>query len=266
MDIITRMAARGIWVNDLLVPGGAIRSVLTRYVDHLAEYHEDPIFKVSLGGSMVLLHYRNRYFGVCCNHQLRDRKHQEVCLFERAGEKIVTSGGVAHFTIEGESDSTDLAVFNFTDPCLEGALSSNRFFEFRELPPSVPSNEIVFTLCAGFPSKDQRYELEDKNHLGSIKRIVVCTLDGQPSDPALIRLAPMEPLTFDPDGMSGGSAFTCIVVGGEFRAYFSGVIARAGKEYIHIIKAGYIKKLLDVSIDTKETETKTMHAPPEDHE
>jgi hypothetical protein len=48
-------------------------------------------------------------------------------------------------------------------------------------------------------------------------------------DPALSCLRSNEPLGFDPDGMSGGSAFVVQVVDGEFRAYFAGLVVTGGE-------------------------------------
>ena len=96
-------------------------------------------------------------------------------------------------------------------------------------PPATRNTDIMFAVVAGFPSKDQKYELEEKNHIGKFKRIVVCQPDPATYDPALLCLRTSEPLDFNPDGMSGGSAFVVQVVEGEFRAYFAGMVVTGGE-------------------------------------
>jgi hypothetical protein len=119
-----------------------------------------------------------------------------------------------------------------------------RFFDLREIPPDTRNIDIVFAIVAGFPSKDQKYELEEKNHIGKFKRIVVCQLDQATYDPALLCLRATEPLDFDPDGMSGGSAFVVQVVSGELRAYFAGLVVTGGRDRFHIVKVGHIHRFL----------------------
>ena len=56
------------------------------------------------------------------------------------------------------------------------------------------NTDIVFAVVAGFPSKDQKYELEEKNHIGKFKRIIVCQPNPSSHDPALLCLRTNEPL------------------------------------------------------------------------
>ena len=114
----------------------------------------------------------------------------------------------------------------------------------REVPPRACNIDIVFAVVAGFPSKDQKYELEEKNHIGKFKRIVVCQPDPATYDAALLCLRANEPLGFDPDGMSGGSAFVVLAVDGEFRAYFAGLVVTGGGDRFHIVQVGDIHRFL----------------------
>ena len=169
---------------------------------------------------------------------------EDVSLLGRDGRNLITSSGVRHFNDESNPHYRDLAAFEFTEPCEAHPELRERFFDLREVPPTARKTDIVFAIVAGFPSEDQRYELEDKNHIGKFKRIVVCQPDPATYDPALLCLRTTEPLGFDPDGMSGGSAFVVQVVDGEFRAYFAGLVATGGGDRFHIIKVGDIYRFL----------------------
>ena len=141
-----------------------------------------------------------------------------------------------------------MAAFDFTEPCEIHPDLKERFFDLREIPPYARNTDIVAAVVAGFPSKDQKYELEEKNHIGKYKRIILCQPDPSSYDPALLCLRASEPLDFDPDGMSGGSAFVVQAVGGEFRAYFAGLIVTGGGDLFHVIKVGHIYRFLEMLI------------------
>lgn len=243
---LEQMLAHSVKLNGILIPIGSADSVLARYAECLFVHNDDPTFPVSLSGSAIALRYHGRYFLVCSRHQLRGKDLERVSILTRDGKHCYTSGGVRHFNEEiNELDSHDIAIFDFTDPCEAIPTLRERFFNFVQIPPDAQSSEIVFIIVAGYPFDDQLYDLADNNQLGLGKRIVVCCPDSQPSDPTLLTLRPLEPLTFDPNGMSGGSAFTVQFVHGEPTAFFSGMIVRAGKDLIHIVKAGYVRNFLD---------------------
>lgn len=170
-------------------------------------------------------------------------------MLSRDGSYAISSGGSRHFVDKKDSDRYDLMAFDFTEPCAELPHLRERFFDFREPPPPKTSDRAVVVIVSGFPFLDQKYELEEKNHLGLVKRIVICLPDGQPSDDTMLRLKPVETLDFDPDGMSGGSAFIVHMVGTELQAHFAGIVMRGGRDYFHILKAGAVRAFLSLFIE-----------------
>ncbi len=107
---------------------------------------------------------------------------------------------------------------------------------------------IVAFIVAGYPSGEQKYELYDKNHLGTVRHIVTAELDGQPEDQALLRLKFVRDLDFDPDGLSGSPAFVVQVDGNGSRVFLGGMIVRSGKSYCHILKSGYLWEFLSAFV------------------
>jgi len=247
-SVLDRMAGTSVSFNGLLMPASTLTSVLARYVDNLCVWNDHQTYKVSLVGSAVPIRFSGRYFLLCTNHQLRGRELENVSLLTRDGQRIVTSSGVRHFNDESNPHYLDLAAFEFTSPCDEHPDLKERFFFLREVPPDARNTDIVFAIVAGFPSKDQVYELEEKNHIGRFKRIVECQPDPSSPDPALLCLRANKPLGFNPDGMSGGSAFVVQVVNGEFRAYFAGLVVTGGTDRFHIIKVGDIYRFLETLV------------------
>lgn len=241
---LERLVGTSVVFNSLLIPASTLPMALARYVENLFVWNDHETYKVSLVGSAVPIKFAQRYFLLCTNHQLRGCQPENVSLLGRDGKMLITSSGVRHFNDESSPRYLDLAAFDFTEPCEAHEDLKERFFTLREVPPDAPATDIVFAVIAGFPSSDQQYELEEKNHIGKVKRIVVCHPDPSLYDPALLCLRADEPLDFDPDGMSGGSAFVVQIVAGKFRAYFAGLVVTGGKDRFHIIKVGDICRFL----------------------
>jgi hypothetical protein len=242
-SILDRIIGTSVSFNGLLIPASTLIATLSRYVDNLFVWNDHQTYKVSLVGSAVPIRFSGRYFLLCTNHQLQGRQLENVSLLGRDGQNLVTSSGVRHFNDESSPYYLDLAAFEFTEPCEAHPDLKERFFDLREMPPETRNTDIVAAVVAGFPSKDQKYELEEKNHIGKFKRIIVCQPDPSSYDPALLCLRTNEPLDFDPDGMSGGSAFVQ-AVDGEFRAHFAGLVVTGGQDRFHIIKVGHIYRFL----------------------
>ncbi len=249
-NILNQMVGTSASFNGLLIPAGSLASVLSRYVDNLFVWNDHQTYKLSLVGSAVPVKFSDRYFLLCTNHQLRGSRPEHVSLLGRDGQNLVTSAGMRHFNDESNPLYLDLAAFEFTEPCEAHPDLKERFLDLRDVPPAARNVDIIFAVVAGFPSQDQKYELEEKNYIGKFKRTVVCLPDPSSYDPALLCLRTDKPLDFDPDGMSGGSAFVVLEVDGEFRAYFAGLVVTAGRDRFHIIKVGHIRSFLTGMLQT----------------
>ncbi|UES49687.1 hypothetical protein [Roseibium aggregatum] len=182
---------------------------------------------------------------------LKNGNLEQIGLLIEKGKRTVTSGGVRRYR-DGLflTDVHDLAAFDFSEPCSELPALRNCFFEFKALPPDTLSDKVVGIIVSGYPFDDQNYDLENNRHLGQAKRIVLCKLDGpdQPRDQALLRLRTLERLNFSPDGISGGGAFVVQLEGLEARAYFAGIVTRAGRDHVHIVKSPFIQQFMDAWI------------------
>lgn len=240
-------------LNGVYIPPQSVESALGRYVEALMAHNEHEVFRVNLCGSAVPIRFRDRYLLVCTHHQVATTDLETVSLLTRDGSHVVTSGGARHFIDKKDSDRYDLALFDFTEPCTDLLHLRERFFHLRDIPPDMTSDKVVAVIVSGFPFSDQKYELEEKNHLGLAKRMVTCLLDSQPSDEAMLRVRPVEPLDFDPDGMSGGSAFVVHMAGGELHAHFAGIVMRGGREGFYILKAGVVREFLSLFIERTST-------------
>ncbi|MCD1634533.1 hypothetical protein K7H91_12195 [Martelella mediterranea] len=240
-------------INGLLFPINTLESAVARYTQSLIAINDSDEYPLSLAGSAFAAFYRDRYIVLCTRHQLRalGRTPEAFGLLEGDGKYAITSAGVRHFTSLNESDYHDIVAFDFTEPCLERPALKQRFFDLRAFPLDVPSDQIICLIVAGYAYSDQNYDLADDRRLEQAIRILICHTDGpdQPSDAALLRVRPIESLSFDPDGLSGGGAFVLQFVNGEAQAFFAGIITRAGREHLHIVRCGFVRRFLDDFID-----------------
>lgn len=236
-------------LNGIEIPFSSLSGALAKYVTNLVVMNDDPVYRVSLCGSATPIRFMDRFFLACCHHQLEGRRLEDVGLLSGDGKTFVTSAGVRHFVQKTDSDRSDLVVFDFTEPCRDHLELQPRFYHLRDIPPDAPNVDTLFLQVSGFPSRVQRYELEEKNHLGLVKHKVICDLDAQSHDHAVLRLKTLETLTVDPDGMSGGSTFTVQMVHGRPKAFLAGVTLRGGYDHFHILKVGYIRSFLKSIVD-----------------
>lgn len=245
--IIENLGATAIDFNGVMCNARRFDSVLAKYVRPLIIKSEHEIYKVYVRGSATPIKYRNRFFLLCTQHQIADIPLEDVSILKNDGSVLITTGGVRHFETRGDTDLRDLVAFDFTEPCADHPDLVSDFFHFREPPPDAPSADTVFVQVTGFPSARQLYEL-DRNRLGLQKYKVLCKLHSQPRDEALIALKPINTLKVDPDGMSGGCAFSVQFVSGKAFAFFAGIVVRGGLDRLYILKSGFIKDFLDATM------------------
>lgn len=236
-------------LGGFLVPAQALESHLGRFCQHLLVWTHDETHKLQLVGSSLPVKYRGHYFLLCSKHQLTDVDPEDVCIMYPDGSSVVTSSGVrvcGEMVRGGETDAYDIAAFDFTETLKSHPTLKPLFFCFDHVPPDVTSDKVVALIIAGFATTDQVYDIEDNNHLGSVKRNLTARPDGQPTDKSLMRGKYVEPLGFSPDGLSGAPVFVVQwAKNGQPRAYLGGLMLRSGRETFHFLKSGYVKGFLD---------------------
>lgn len=243
--ILGRFAQLGVDLNGLIVPARSIESTVAQYARNLFVHNDDDTYRVSLVGSATAVHFRGRHILLTTQHQLRGVDETRVSMLTDSGSHLITSGGCRRYDPRPDSDSNDIVAFDFSGPCRDWPELKRRFFPFDRIPPNVTSDHVLGLVLSGYAAGDQAYELYEKNHLGLVRRQVVCQPLRQPGDPVLLTVRPVRPLEASPDGMSGGSAFVIQLEEGRPRAYFAGLILRGGQRAFHILKSGYVRAFLE---------------------
>lgn len=237
-------------LNGVVIPGRSLEPTLAKHAFNVFVGTDVPEFPVILRGTGTAVRFKGREIFLCTQHQLEGIDRQKVGMMTEGGGTLVTSGGMRHNTPTSETDAYDLVAFDFTEPVAAYDQFKPRFFNLSAPPRRARDPEVVGFLLTGCPFSDQLYDVAESNHIHLARRHVLCTLDqAAPADSALYRAIPREPLTFDPDGMSGGSSFAVVQTPDGFKVEFAGIIVRGGREAFHIIKGGVVAGFLKTSSD-----------------
>jgi hypothetical protein len=236
-------------VNGFFHRIDSIVKLLPKYTYPLAAMRKNKEFPGNIG-SCALIKYKEKYYLICTRHQLVEGNkfnYNYKNLGILFGDKVefISSGGIAYYPKGNESDALDIVVLNYTESCKERRELKELFFDFREMPPLVPSTQVVSFIVSGYPQAETEYEGFKK--IKFIMRSIECTLANQEEqgyDEALMVLKPSKPVT-NYNGLSGGAAFVIITEGEKAKAYFAGIVARAGENDVRIIKSGFIINHID---------------------
>lgn len=251
-SIETNIYRYSISVNELIIPGRLIEDHLTQYCTSLGVWSGNENYPIYIPGSATLIRYKGRYFMICTRHQLKGTPNfEKVCLLLPYGEgqtQCITSGGVRWFDKINDGDDKEVVVFDFTEPCREIPELKRLFFDFRGQHQSILASKIVAFITFGYVTSLANFDYGN-GKIEQVKARVLSSFAAPGFDDALHIIAPISPLEFDPDGMSGGPTF-CVVQDrpGEFSAHFAGVTVRGSPTTLMLIKAGAVQAVLNTVI------------------
>lgn len=212
----------------------------------------DEAYPIYIPGSATLLKYKGRYFMVCTRHQLKqDENFADVCLmipYEGGRTECITSGGARWIDGLNDGDHEQIVIFDFTQPCTDKPELKPMFFDFRRQHPDIRADKIVAFISFGYPTDHTKVDYEN-GQIRQAKMRVLSSLATPGTDDALHILDTIEPLDFDPDGMSGGPTFCLVMDGPEgFSVHLAGITVRGGKNTLMVIKAGAVQAMLNIVI------------------
>lgn len=233
-------------VNGVNVALQNVQGVLSQYTICVVAVNDDPTFPVSLCGSGTLLRYGERFYMVCCYHQVKDVDLRRIGIFASDEAIVITASGVRQFARRNLSEADDIIAFDFTESIKGTPSLQSHFFNFGAIPPDAPNTHTAFLQVCGFSFEHQEYDLAaEESRLGLVKVKVIYHLERPSNDHSVLVLKPAEgPLNFNPNGLSGGSAFSVQFVNDQATAFYAGMICRAGTSEAYMIKSSYIKAAL----------------------
>lgn len=249
-SILTKMLDTSVQLNGLFIPVSSLQDTLSSYTCPLIVDNHNPVYKFGVIGSCVPILYDKNYYLICTRHQIKGRDPQDVGLLDKNGYEFCSSAGIVFYPAINEVELHDLVILKFTQACNDRPEMKERFFPVR-YPPDTRSNDLLFFIASGFPSKEQDYGFADnENRLGFKRLALVCCLaerDRQPTDETLLCLKTIEESRYDPDGMSGGAVFGIQMVNNIPCAFLHGMMTRAGNGNVYLLKIGHILNLISDS-------------------
>lgn len=247
MDLIEDQTNLSVRHNDIFLPGRSIENAFAKYCSCLTIWSDMDAYPVYLPGSATLLRYKERCYLVCTRHQLRGslKENVSIMLHEDGCTKCITSAGAAWWSDElNAGDHNEIAVFDFTQPCADIPALRPLFLDFRGQHSNAPVDQIVGIIVYGYPTDGKDYD-PDGRSIALRKRAVLCHYRAEGADEAVHVVDPAQPLDFDPDGMSGGPGFCLMHNEHGFTIHLAGIIVRASRGRLRLIKAGAIQMMLD---------------------
>jgi len=245
--LLNQKLGTSVRLNGLFIPASSLEDTLSNYTSPLMAFNHDPVYKLGLIGSCVPIFFEENYYLICTRHQLKSRDPQDVGLLDKNGEKFCSSAGIVFYPDINEVELHDLVILRFTEVCNDRPEMKERFFHVT-YPPTARSDELLFFIASGYPSKEQDYGFADnENRLGFKRLALVCSLaekEEQSMDETLLRLKTMKEPRFDLDGMSGGAVFGVQMVNNIPHAFLHGMTTRAGNGNVYLIRIGYILNLI----------------------
>lgn len=247
-------------INGLLIPIALIESTFANYTHPLIIWNEEQeVYFWNFMGSCVGIYYRNRYLLLCTRHQLTNglqgRSAQNVGLLDRDGKMFRSAAGLVTYEdyIKG-AESYDLAVFDFTEVCIQTAYIRERFFKVDKSPPPVPFEHIIAVIVSGYPTDKQNHGYEQRK-IDFSRATMLCALENRENQSShsddIFKLKILNKPDSKMDGISGGGAFVLQLEGVNARGYFAGIVVRGGEKNIYILKVGNILEMIDRSLVEK---------------
>ena len=250
--LMGKLARTSVEVHQVLVPANALQSRLHKFGQNLVRYTNDNDYEIQLIGSATGLVYRDVSFLLCTAHQVKDIPEEDIGVILQAESRYISSAGFLRFRdtdVPRQSDAEDLCAFDFTEQANADQQLSQRFFRVRPMDFLSDEDRVVVYLAYGCAFDDQRYNVSDEKHLGTVIRSMACEPQDQPTDPALGVCRLYSQMDFDPNGLSGGPVFATVLQDQEIVLKFAGIINRSGNGLIHFIKAKAVRNLLDLSFN-----------------
>jgi hypothetical protein len=235
--------------NGILIDRRNIANLWATHCVCIAVVNDDPSFPVSIRGSGTLLRLRDRYYMVCCFHQINDVSDlSKVGVFFENNALVTTSGGARQFKERGATELQDLVIFDYTGPIERNPAWRSLFFNCEPLSFHPLPAEIVVLQVFGYPTSLQKYKLwEDEPSLGFTEVIIPYRIQRASHDPSALVLRPIGgPLEYDPDGLSGGAAFTIVWADGTPSSHIAGIVTRATSNDLYLLKADAIRHIFSL--------------------
>lgn len=242
MFYISDLASLGaVKIGGLFFPPDAVENILKSTCKQIMVHTDYPEYPYQLLGSMTCIKAKNRYFGVCTKHQIKEEQFTKASIFIHEENFTISASKI--YTFDCDENDLSLIFFEFSDAVNELKYIKNNFFEASDnaiWPHQHRDHFVVF----GFPSNFQNLSETYKT-----TTVLVSAKYHQKSNAPYEHIVETKGnIRINADGMSGGPVY---YMGGHPGTYFvgwAGVIVRGGNPSarLYFIEAGFIfERLLE---------------------
>jgi hypothetical protein len=236
--------------NGLVVPANSVAHHIMSYTSPALFYTEnnDP-YSITKSGSLSKVRYKDRYFALATHHQVQGESYAfgQLCIHNIERKIFNTSNCV--FFPDGDSSSKeefDCLLFEFTEAVNGKGLSRIGWYDIEnDLKRHKIPDSLAFC-CIGYPGFRNIIDYEQESYIVAPNAVF-----GRESKPALrerLSFKPINEISYDPIGMSGGPVFGLTLENGTVAANFSGVLTNASRTCFNFISLQRIKSLFSLAL------------------
>lgn len=236
--------------NGLIVPANSVAHHIMSYTSPALFYTEnnDP-YSITKSGSLSRVRYKDRYFALATHHQVRGENYEfdQLCIHNIERKTFNTSNRA--FFPEGDSSSKedfDCLLFEFTDAVSGKGLSQVGWYDIENDLRRHMTPKSLVCCCIGYPGFRNRIDYDQAAYIVAPNAVF-----GRESSPALqgrLSFKPINEISYDPVGMSGGPVFGLSVESGKVVANLSGVLTNASRTCFNFISLQRIKSLFSLAL------------------
>lgn len=226
--LIGRKVGTSVVDNGLVIPADALGSHLRRYT-FPAIFQTDLNGEIILtkGGSLAKIKTRGRYFAITAYHVISENNYEltQLCLPQIRPNHFVTSHAARFPVSSAAKERFDFACFEFTETVNEGLLNKNDWFDASFDLSRSTDVEAIMVACLGYPSHRNSVDYDGKSYAVAPNLVWGDQIEAKISDRR--SFAPLKPISYEPNGMSGAPVFGLELRGAYLHLALAGILTNA---------------------------------------
>lgn len=240
--LLERKIGTSVSDNGLIVPIDSLGEHIRRYsfpaIFHSSIQDEAILTK---GGSLAKVRTDNRYFAITAYHVISNNNYDltQLCLPEITPGRFVSSHAARFPASRAAEDDYDFVTFEFTDPVNEGLLSRSDWFDVTYDLNRSADFDAMLMVCLGYPSHRNFIQYDEK-----LYPVTPNAVWGEQIEPMIHHrrsFAPINPVAYDPIGMSGAPVFGLELREAHLHLALTGILTNASSRTFNYLPISSIE-------------------------
>ncbi|MCU0901114.1 MAG: hypothetical protein MUC82_11575 [Cypionkella sp.] len=170
--------------------------------------------------------------------------YEQLCLYNRNRNTFITSS-LVRFPVGpiNSLEDFDTVLLDFSEAASGTSFDKSTFYSLeidiqREFTPKP-----IAVCCIGYPSYRNFIDYDGLNYAAAPNAVW-----GEEAVPGLsgrLSFKPINPIDYDPTGMSGGPVFAIYERNGHLTAYLAGILTEATRHHFNFMSLMRVKHLFD---------------------